>query len=119
MAGFVERIKPNGERSLEPTVRFDPTQQKYISVPIPAAGTGDRMYLTLYGSGLRLRTMRDLVTVRMAGLEAPVLYAGNAPGLQPYDQVNVQLPASPGRGRIEVTVEVNGRLANSVSVVFE
>ena len=83
------------------------------------AGTGDRMYLTLYGSGLGLRTMRDLVTVRMAGLEAPVLYAGPAPGLQPYDQVNVQLPASPGRGRIEVTVEVNGRPANSVSVVFE
>jgi uncharacterized protein (TIGR03437 family) len=114
----VERIKPNGERSLEPTLRFDPAQQKYIPAPIPV-GTGDRMYLTLYGSGLRLRTMRDLVTVRIAGLEAPVLYAGPAPGLQPYDQVNVQLPASPGRGRIEVTVEVNGLPANSVSVVFE
>lgn len=118
VAGFVERIKPNGELSLEPTLRFDPAQQKYIPAPIPA-GTGDRMYLTLYGSGLGLRTMRDLVTVRMAGLEAPVLYAGPAPGLQPYDQVNVQLPASPGRGRIEVTVEVNGRPANIVSVVFE
>jgi uncharacterized protein (TIGR03437 family) len=118
VAGFVERIKPNGERSLEPTLQFDPTQQKYISAPI-AAGTGDQMYLTLYGSGLRLRTMRDQVTVRIAGLDAPVVYAGPAPGLQPYDQVNVQLPASLGRGRIEVTVEVNGIPANTVSVVFQ
>ena len=118
VASFVVRIKPNGERGLEPTLRFDPAQQKYIPAPIPVI-TGDRMYLTLYGSGLRTRTMRDLVTVRIAGLEAPVLYAGPAPDLQPYDQVNVQLPASPGRCRIEVTVEVNGFLANSVSVVFE
>ena len=118
VAGSVERIRPNGEEGVLPTLQFDSTQQKYTPAPIPA-GAGDRMYLTFYGSGLRLRTIRDLVTVRVAGIEMPVLYAGPAPGLQPYDQVNVQLPATIGRGRVEVTVEVNGRLANTVSMLFE
>ncbi len=117
-AGFVCRVKPSREQSCEPTVRFDPAQQKYIAAPIPA-GNGDQLYLTLYGSGLRIRTARDLVIVRVEGREAPITYAGPAPGLSPYDQVNVQLPAQPGRGKLAVTVEMNGSQGNTTSVIFE
>ena len=118
VAGLVYRIKPNGERSVEPTLLFDAAKQKYVAAPIRIA-SGDQLYLTLYGSGLRLRTARDLVTARLGGVELPVLYAGPAPSLQPYDQVNVQLPAVPGRGRLDVNVEMNGRPANLAGVIFE
>jgi uncharacterized protein (TIGR03437 family) len=86
------------------------------SVPI-ALGVDTPVYLTLYGTGIRNRSSLANVTVAIHGVSVPVLYAGPTPGFQGLDQVNVSLSLSlRGSGESNVTVTVDGRTSNVVTV---
>jgi endoglucanase len=74
----------------------------------------DRLFLVLYGTGVRGAG----VSVRIGAVNAPAISAPLAqyPGV---DQVNVELPRSlAGAGQAGVTVFCNGVAANTVTIVF-
>ena len=53
----------------------------------------------------------------IGGVEAPVQYAGAAPGFVGLDQVNVQVPLSlQGRGESNVVVTADGVVSNIVTI---
>ena len=60
----------------ESIVQLDPTTNQFVGIPIDLGYDTDRVYLTLYGTGLRFRPSLDSVSVTIGGLPAPVVYAG-------------------------------------------
>jgi len=77
---------------------------------VQPAKPGD--YLEIYATGLGPAATP---TVRIAGINAQVLYSGQTgtPGLY---QVNVQVPQSVPTGTQELTLSINGATANTVKV---
>lgn len=87
-----------------------------ISVPIDP-GIDTPVYLTFYGTGIRNRSSLANVSVTIAGIPVPVLYAGPAPKFTGLDQVNVALLlALRGAGESGVVVTVDGHASNTVTV---
>jgi uncharacterized protein (TIGR03437 family) len=91
-----------------------------VDHPIDLGPPGDQVYLSLFGTGIRgART--DQVTVRIQGIDAPVLFAGAAqqqfPGL---DQVNVLLPRElAGTGDANIVLTASGIEAPAVRVSIQ
>ncbi|MGH9832781.1 MAG: hypothetical protein ACREBD_03405 [Blastocatellia bacterium] len=70
----------------------------------------------LFGTGVRHRSLLDRVSVKMGGIAAPVSFAG-AQGLTGLDQINVAIPRSLiGRGEVDLTLIVDGQIANVVRI---
>jgi uncharacterized protein (TIGR03437 family) len=84
------------------------------SMPIDLGSDSDRVYVSLYGTGIRAFSS---VAARVDGEEVPAAAAAHSvyPGL---DQVNIgPLPRDlVGRGEVNVAVTVDGRAANLVTV---
>lgn len=101
-AGLLLRVKANGEQVYESLARFDATQNRLV----PAAITrrpGEQLFLILFGSGLRYAPNSDgndtngvaeRIEATIGGVNAPVIYAGVAPGYVGLEQINLQIPDS-------------------------
>jgi alpha-mannosidase len=114
-AADVTRIRGDGSRSEESAVRFDPAQNKFVAVPIDLGPETDRVFLILYGTGLRLRNAK--ATAIIGGVVAPVEYFGAQGSFVGLDQVNVLLPRSLiGRGEVDVALNVQGQAANPLRI---
>ena len=88
--------------------------------PIDLGDESDKVYLVLFGSGIRGRKDSSLVKTKIAELDAPVLYAGAQGDLAGLDQVNVLLPRSlKGRGEVRLVCSVGSKDANQVRVAFQ
>jgi uncharacterized protein (TIGR03437 family) len=85
-----------------------------------ALGPPDSLaFLELYGTGIRGRSTLEAVTCTIAGIDAPVLFAGPQPETPGLDQVTVSLPrALQGTGLATIRLLVNGVPANDVQVAF-
>ncbi|MEI9972301.1 MAG: hypothetical protein WDO73_09765 [Ignavibacteriota bacterium] len=82
-----------------------------------ALGVDTPIYLSLYGTGIRGRSSLSNVTVTIDGVTAQALYAGAAPGYAGLDQVNVPLSLNlRGSGPCNVTITVDGRTSNAVTI---
>lgn len=90
------------------------------ATPIDLGAASDRVYLILYGTGIRNRSALSAVNVTVGGLGASVAYAGTQ-GLWPgLDQVNVLLPRSlAGSGLVDVVLSVDGHVANRVQIAVK
>jgi hypothetical protein len=89
-------------------------------VPIDLGSVADRVYLQLYGTGIRGRSSLAAVTARIGGVDAPVEYAGPVAGMSGLDQVNVRVPrALAGHGEVDIVLTVDGSTANAVRVNFK
>ena len=87
-----------------------------VSVPI-VLGVDQPVYVSFYGTGIRHRSSLTKVSVSIAGMSVPVLYAGAAPGFVGLDQVNVGLPLSlQGSGEANVALTVDGQTSNTVTI---
>ena len=116
-AAVTLRIKPDGSQIYEPIAQFDTAQNKFVSVPIDLGPDTDTVFLILYGTGVRFRSSLMAVQASIGGVSAQVDYVGAAPGFVGLDQINLRLPRSlAGRGEADITLIVDGRLANTVSV---
>jgi hypothetical protein len=87
------------------------------AAPVNLGTTADKVSLRFYASGVRDGSD---VQVQIGGEDVPVLYAGVAGHFAGLDEISVQLPHSlAGRGKLDVTLTVDGRRANTVSVNVE
>jgi uncharacterized protein (TIGR03437 family) len=105
VAADVLRLKANGDRVFES-----------IHDPLNLAIPGDKIYLQLYGTGLRGRRDPSHVKLTLGGTPLAVEYIGAQPQYFGLDQINVQVPASlAGRNRtLDLVLYVDGWAANVV-----
>jgi uncharacterized protein (TIGR03437 family) len=116
-AAIALRVKANGAQSFETVFRRDATTNRFVPVPLDLGPAGERVFLLLFGTGLRHRSALTAVTCRIGGVAAEVSYAGAQGSLVGLDQVNVAVPRSLiGRGEVELVLTVDGRVANTVRV---
>jgi uncharacterized protein (TIGR03437 family) len=114
------RVGADGKQSSEPVARLDPSQNKWVSVPIDLGPPSDTVFLILYGTGVRFRSSLSAVQAIIGGEALNVDYAGRHSSLVGLDQLNVRLPRSLiGRGDVVVALTVDGRPANVVQVSFK
>ena len=116
-AAFVRRVKADGSSSDQPIAQFDTAQGNYVPLPIDLGPQTDRVFLILFGTGIRFRSSLSSVIATIGGVYAEVSFAGAHPGFVGVDQVNVLLPRSlAGRGEVDVLLTVDAQLANPVRI---
>ncbi len=115
--GVALRIGANDSRSFEPIAQFDAAQNRLVSLPIDLGPATDEVFLVLFGTGLRFRSALAAATLKIGGVDAPVLFAGAQGDFAGLDQVNARLPRElAGRGEMDVALVVDGAPANMVRV---
>lgn len=116
-AAVVQRVKADGTQSYEPVARFDPATGKFVAVPIDLGVPSDKVFLALFGTGIRGRQALSTVKVTMGGRNAEVSYAGLQGTLIGLDQVNLLIPRElQGRGDTDVLLNVDGQISNKVTI---
>jgi uncharacterized protein (TIGR03437 family) len=116
-AAFALRVGPDGSQTYEPIAQFDSAQQKFISRPIDLGPEGERVYLVLFGTGVRHRNSHSPVIASLGGKYAEVSFAGAQGEFAGLDQINVLVPRSlVGGGKMDVLVMVEAQMANPVRV---
>jgi uncharacterized protein (TIGR03437 family) len=98
-------------------VEPDPLQPgRFLPAPIDVGTDARPAFILLYGTGVRNAPL-SAVRAIIGGVDAPVSYAGLQGDFAGLDQINVQIPtALRGRGRVDLTVVVNGISSNTLSV---
>ncbi|QQS45474.1 MAG: DUF11 domain-containing protein [Acidobacteriota bacterium] len=110
-------LKPDNTFTQQPTAMFDPNLNRFVSVPIDLGSGDDRVFLVLYGTGIRLRTSESNVRASIGGLDLPVLYAGPQGVFAGLDQINVELPrALAGLGEVDIILTVDGVVTNAARI---
>lgn len=113
-AAQVLRVAANGVQTTEQVARFDAAQNRFVAVPIDLGPATDRVYLILYGTGIR-RGRQKLGSV--GGTLVEVQYAGAQGTFPGLDQVNLLLPRTLiGRGEVDVIVATDEVESNPVRV---
>ena len=117
MAGYAVRVSSSGTQTTEPAYTLDP-QGSFVPAPINMGAATDKVYLTIYTTGVQAAGMAN-VSVTVNGISTPPLYAGSS-GFSGVDQINVLLPASlAGSGTVAVQVTASGIAANTVQIAIQ
>ena len=110
------RVRGSG-RYYEILARFDLDANQWMTLPIDFGLSADRLFLVVFGTGIRGRASLSDVTMTIGGESAPVSYAGAQGGLFGIDQINVEIPRElEGRGEVNVVLTVNGKESNTVKI---
>jgi len=122
-AAVLLRVKSDGTQIYEPIAQFD-DQNVLVPLPIdfgPDMGNeSDQLFLILFGTGWRGRSAQENVTATIGGVNTPVLYAGEQGSFVGQDQINLQLPRTLARrGEVDLSVLVDGQMANMLRVAFQ
>ena len=115
------RVAADGSRSTPAVFRFEAGGGRVVGVPLDLGDEGDRVFLTLFGTGIRGAGGATGVQTMIGDREVPVLFAGAQSGFAGLDQVNIgPLPRSlAGAGEINVVVTAAGTTSNTVTIVME
>ena len=117
-AATAVRVNSNGTTVAVPVFRYGDTPQSCF--PTPIVLEAGPVYLSLYGTGLRGTVNRPEVIVTIAGVRAPVLYAGSQPQYIGLDQVNLLIPDTlRGRGTVDLSVSIGTSSSNAVSIAIQ
>jgi uncharacterized protein (TIGR03437 family) len=132
-AGVLLRVRANGQQAYESLVRFDAAQSRLVPAPI-IRRVGEQLFLILYGTGLKLAPNADgnaangvaeSVQVAISGINAPVIFAGAAPGFVGLEQINIRIPDNaPPNPAAQVLIRVrdgfnNLKAANAVAISLQ
>lgn len=116
-AAVLLRIKADGTQSFEAVAQLDSATNKFVATPIDLGASTDQLFLVAFGSGIRNRSALSAVACTIGGTATSVLFAGSQGSLIGVDQINALLPRSlAGRGNVDVTLSVDGKAANTVTV---
>ena len=89
-----------------------PAARSCLAAPLSVGGTGDTLYVALYGTGIRGAAS---VQCFVGGQSVPVLYAGAVAAYAGLDQVNISIPRSlAGAGDVRVYLVADGVVSNAV-----
>ena len=89
-------------------------------VPLDLGVATDKVFLQLYGTGIRGRSSLAAVIAKMGGVDALVEYAGPVSGMVGLDQVNLRVPRSlMGRGQVDIILTMDSKTTNTVAVNFK
>jgi len=116
-AAVATHVKADASQPTEFVFRCGTAPGSCTAVPIDLGPATEQVYLSLYGTGIRNRTALQEVTASIGGERVEVLYAGPQQGFAGLDQVNLRIPRSlAGRGELQVSLAVAGRVANTVTI---
>jgi uncharacterized protein (TIGR03437 family) len=116
-AAIALRVKADGSRSYEPIMQFDAVQNRVVARPLDPGPETDKVYLILFGTGMRARSSLSAVIASIGGVYAEVSYAGAQPDFAGLDQVNALVPRNlAGRGEVEVLLTVEAQMGNPVRI---
>lgn len=96
-AALLRRVRADGSSLDEPVAQFDPEQIKFVPRPIDLGPATDRVFLILFGTGIRFRSSLSAVIATVGGMYAEVSFAEAYPDIVGVDQVNVAPAAGSGR----------------------
>lgn len=113
-AANVLRVRADNSQSYESIGSYDQRLNRFTATPIDLGPATDKLFLILYGTGLRNRGNLSQVTATVGGVAAGVSFAGAQGGFAGLDQVNLEIPRTLGGGEFEVVVTVAGKAANAV-----
>ena len=93
------------------------SNQSNCYFPLTLGPAGSQTVLELFGTGIRGRSSLANVTCLIGGnVNAPVLYAGPAPGFIGLDQINIVLAPYLSGPILDVVLTVDGQQANTVRI---
>ncbi len=116
-AAIAIKLRANGEQLFLPVAQFDAQQNRFIPALLELGAADERLFLVLFGTGLRFRSALDKVTAKIGGVDAPVFFAGAQGQFDGLDQVNLEIPkALAGRGLVDLVLSVDGQSANMVQI---
>jgi uncharacterized protein (TIGR03437 family) len=120
-AAVATRVKADGSQSSEVVFQCLTGPGTCVARPIDLGAAGDRVYLLLFGTGIRGRSGLPALRLTLDGANVPVDYAGAQNEFVGLDQVNAgPIPRSfAGRGETAVELTVDGKPANIVTVSFQ
>jgi len=112
-AAIAIRVKPDNSQIVESVFRFDQAQNKFVTIPIDLGPETDRLFLVVFGTGIRQRTDSARIIARIGRADAQVLFAGAQGSLIGLDQVNLAIPRSlAGSGEVDVALTMDGQTTN-------
>ncbi len=87
--------------------------------PIDLSRPDDQVFCTLYGTGIRNRTLLENVSLQLGSVTVPALYAGTQPSYEGFDQINFRIPRSlAGKGTVSLLLTADNATSNSVTLSF-
>lgn len=105
-------VHADGSRSAQLTFTCGGGAGGCVNKPI-AVGSTDKLFLELYGTGLRHLSATSDITVQINGQNLPVQYAGKQSAFPGLDQINIQVPASLAvSGQLSITAIAQDTLDN-------
>ncbi len=108
----VLRVLADGTFTYFPIVSLDAATNTVMPIAIDLGSESDQSFLVLYGTGWRNARQ---ATATIGGVSVPVVYLGPQGSFAGLDQANLRIPRSLiGSGDVDVTLTVDGRLANTV-----
>jgi uncharacterized protein (TIGR03437 family) len=115
-SGLLLRVNSSGQQSFEPLSQLQAGSP--IPRPLDLGPEGDRVFLVLFGTGMRGLTSLVNASATLGGVNLPLLFLGAQGDLIGVDQVNLgPLPRSlAGRGNVNLVLTVGGRAANTVQL---
>ena len=101
--------------------RFEAASGWGFGVPLDLGSEGDRVFLTLFGTGICGAAGAAAVRATISDSAVPVLFAGAQGGFAGLDQVNIgPLTRSlVGVGEVNVVVTPAGTTSNTVTIVVK
>jgi uncharacterized protein (TIGR03437 family) len=116
-AGYLTRVR-NGQITDEPFIQT--VNGVLVPLPIDLGPETDQVYLIVFGSGLGKAGTATTVSANIGGINVNPSYAGAQGTWGGLDQFNLPIPRSlMGKGKVDVTVTVNGKVSNTVNVTFK
>ncbi len=119
-AAVLLRVSPGGVQTYIPLFRFSEIERKYVPIPIDLAT--DKVFLVLFGTGIRNNPALEDVKVFLGNVSVPVYYAGSQ-GLPStereflgLDQVNVLLPTNLPSGQYVVSMNTANLPTNNLVI---
>jgi uncharacterized protein (TIGR03437 family) len=116
-AAFLVHVKPNLLQIYESVAQYNASSGKFVTAPVDLGPASDRVFLILYGTGLRNRTALSNVVGSIGGIVTETFFAGPQGSLVGLDQVNLSIPRGLiGRGEVDVVLSVDGVVTNTVRI---
>jgi uncharacterized protein (TIGR03437 family) len=116
-AAVVTKVAADGKQTNSLAADCTTTPGKCVTAAIDLGGAGDRVFVSLYGTGIRGVSSLDNVAIIVGGVQVTPLFAGDQSQYPGLDQINFELPrALAGRGEVDVLVSLDGHPANAVRI---